>query len=152
MTSEPVTSEPVAAPLPAAFRVHCDPGLMIPAPAAAGAGGIVLLGGSPLRLMALSAPGARVFAALRGGATVGAAGPGAGLLARRFVDAGLVHPLPPCQATPVNAVTAVIPVRDGAGLVDGAARAVRRGRRRRRRLPGCHLGRGHRGRRPSDSA
>ncbi len=118
-------SEPVAAPLPAAFRVHCDPGLTILAPAAAAAGGIVLLGGSPMRLMALSAPGARVFAALRGGATVGAAGPGAGLLARRLVDAGLVHPLPPCQATPGNAVTAVIPVRDGAGRVGALVDALR---------------------------
>ncbi|WP_261561721.1 mycofactocin biosynthesis glycosyltransferase MftF [Frankia tisae] len=123
--------EPVAVPLPAAFRVHCDPGLtiLVPAAAPAAAGGIVLLGGSPMRLMALSAPGARVFAALRAGATVGAAGPGAGLLARRLVDAGLVHPLPPCQATPVTAVTAVtavIPVRDGAGRV-GALVGVLRG-------------------------
>ncbi|WP_261553990.1 mycofactocin biosynthesis glycosyltransferase MftF [Frankia tisae] len=128
MISEPVIPEPVAVPLPAAFRVHCDPGLtiLVPAAAPAAAGGIVLLGGSPMRLMALSAPGARVFAALRAGATVGAAGPGAGLLARRLVDAGLVHPLPPCQATPVTAVTAVIPVRDGAGRV-GALVGVLRG-------------------------
>jgi mycofactocin system glycosyltransferase len=125
--------------------VYCDPGLTVlaPAPAAAAAGGIVLLGGSPLRLMALSAPGARLFAALRGGATVGAAGPGAGLLARRLVDAGLVHPLPPRRAAPVGTlaevagvtevadaagvagVTAVVPVRDGAGRIGALVGALR---------------------------
>ncbi len=139
MTSEPapvplpVTSEPAPIPLPAPFRVQCDPGLTVlaPASAAAAAGGIVLLGGSPLRLMALSAPGARVFAALRGGATVGAAGPGAGLLARRLVDSGLVHPLPPRRPAPVGTVpevpevTAVIPVRDGAGRIGALVGALR---------------------------
>ncbi|CAJ64495.1 MULTISPECIES: mycofactocin biosynthesis glycosyltransferase MftF [Frankia] len=158
-----MTSEPARVALPAAFRVQCDPGLAVlaPAPAAAADGGIVLLGGAPLRLMALSAAGARVFAALRGGATVGAAGPGAGLLARRLVDAGLVHPLPPRRTAPVDTptadaavagaaepagvagaagvagtgggsevagaggVTAVIPVRDGAGRIGALVGALR---------------------------
>ncbi|EIV95876.1 mycofactocin system glycosyltransferase [Frankia sp. QA3] len=114
-------------PLPASFRVQCDPGLTILAPADAppAVGGIVLLGGSPLRLMALSAPGARVFAALRGGVTVGVAGPGAGLLARRLVDAGLIHPLPPRRTPAAGVVTAVIPVRDGAGRIGALVGALR---------------------------
>jgi len=89
----------------------------------------VLLGGSPLRLVTLSAAGARAWEALAAGRPVREAGPGAGVLARRLVDAGLAHPLPPAWRSGdppgVNAgaagglvagtpVTAVLPVRDGA--------------------------------------
>ncbi len=116
-------------PLPRSFRVWCDPDLTVlapgRAPGAAAAGGAVLLGGSPLRLMTLSAAGVRVLAALRAGHTVGAAGPGAGLLARRLADAGLLHPLPPHQPPGSAALTAVIPVRDGAVRIGPLVTALR---------------------------
>ncbi|WP_248840915.1 mycofactocin biosynthesis glycosyltransferase MftF [Frankia sp. AgKG'84/4] len=115
-------------PLPASFRVWCDPDLTVLEPGSgpgAAAGAAVLLGGSPLRLMTLSAAGVRVLAALRAGLTVGAAGPGAGLLARRLADAGLLHPLPPRQPSAPAALTAVIPVRDGAARIGPLVAALR---------------------------
>ncbi|ONH31300.1 mycofactocin system glycosyltransferase [Pseudofrankia asymbiotica] len=77
--------------------------------------GKVLLGGSPLRFVTLSAAGGGVWEALLAGRPVGEAGPGAGALARRLVEAGLAHPVPPAPS-PGRAVdvTAVIPVRDHA--------------------------------------
>jgi mycofactocin system glycosyltransferase len=92
--------------------VQCDPETAVLSR------GRVLLGGSPLRLLTLSAAGSAVWEALLAGAAVGAAGPGAGTLARRLVDAGLAHPAPPAPP-PGRAgdVTAVLPVRDhAAGL------------------------------------
>ncbi|MCK9898210.1 mycofactocin biosynthesis glycosyltransferase MftF [Frankia sp. AgB32] len=115
-------------PLPASFRVWCDPELTTLAPASVpgtATGGAVLLGGSPLRLMTLSAAGLRVLGALRAGHTVGAAGPGAGLLARRLADAGLLHPLPPRQPPQPAALTAVIPARDGAARIGPLVAALR---------------------------
>jgi mycofactocin system glycosyltransferase len=111
------------APLPASFRVWADPGLAV-LPAARGDGGQVLLGGSPLRMVTLSPAGARVLAALRGAATVAEAGPGAGALARRLVDAGLLHPLPPGSTQPPE-ITAVIPVRDGAARIGALVACLR---------------------------
>lgn len=85
----------------------------------------MLLGGSPLRLLTLSAGGRRAFTALRDGATVGAAGPGAGALARHLVEAGLLHPLAPPRNPPRGRITAVIPVRDGAGRIGPLVRTLR---------------------------
>ncbi|CAO5164941.1 mycofactocin glycosyltransferase [Frankia sp. AiPs1] len=85
----------------------------------------MLLGGSPLRLVTLSAGGRRAFAALRGGATVGAAGPGADVLGRRLVEAGLLHPLPPPQDPARDRITAVVPVRDGEGRIGPLVAALR---------------------------
>ncbi|WP_307873634.1 MULTISPECIES: glycosyltransferase [unclassified Frankia] len=56
-----------------------------------------------------------MWEALLAGRPVGSAGPGAGALARRLVDAGLAWPVPPAQPEGRAAtVTAVLPVRDGA--------------------------------------
>lgn len=120
------------------MRVRADPDLMELTPATdtgagaegagGGDGGLVLLGGSPLRLFTLSAGGRRAFLALRDGATVGAAGPGAGQLARRLVEAGLLHPLAPvapARGSSRERITAVVPVRDGAGLIGPLVRTLR---------------------------
>lgn len=72
-----------------------------------------VLGGSPLRLLRLSAGGARALDRWLAGSPV-AAGPAA-RLARRLVDAGLVHPDP--VGSGASAVTLVVPVKDDpAGL------------------------------------
>ncbi|OHV38280.1 mycofactocin system glycosyltransferase [Pseudofrankia sp. EUN1h] len=77
--------------------------------------GKVLLGGSPLCLLTLSAAGGGVWEALLAGQPVGEAGPGAGALARRLVEAGLAHPAPPPPSPGCAAgVTAVLPVRNHA--------------------------------------
>jgi mycofactocin system glycosyltransferase len=51
-------------------------------------------------MLTLSPAGAAVFAALRDGRPVRSAGAGAGLLARRLVDAGLAHPVPGTREDP----------------------------------------------------
>jgi mycofactocin system glycosyltransferase len=74
--------------------------------------GRVVVGGTPLRVLQLSPPGARVVDALVGGEPVPAS-PAARHLSRRLVDAGLAHPRPPSPAgPPLDQVTVVIPVRD----------------------------------------
>lgn len=75
------------------------------------AGGAVLLGGSPLRLMRLGARGARVFEQWAGGGELGA-GAGEQQLARRLVDSGLLHPEPPKGPFGPQDVTLVAPVKD----------------------------------------
>lgn len=74
------------------------------------AGGRVLVGGSPIRLLRLTAAGRDLVDRL---ATGGAVPPSAGAqrLSRRLLDAGLAHPRPP-GATPSVDVAVVIPVRD----------------------------------------
>ncbi len=84
------------------------------------AGGTVVLGGAPLRLMRLSPEGARVVTAIRdtGTAPAGAAATGAGRRADRLVDrlveAGLAHPVPDPGDAPVAPaeVVAIVPVKD----------------------------------------
>jgi mycofactocin system glycosyltransferase len=72
----------------------------------------VLVGGSPLRVVRLQAAGAAVVDRWVEGEPVGA-GTGARTLARRLLDAGMVHPRPTPGAGPGEAaVTVVIPVRD----------------------------------------
>lgn len=75
-------------------------------------GGRVLLGGSPLRLVRLTDAGAALVARLLdGGEPVPTEGKGADL-ARRLVDAGMVHPVADGgRWTPAD-VTVVVPVRD----------------------------------------
>ena len=105
------------------------------------AGGFVLVGGSPVRVLRLTPSGARQVAGWLAGVPV-PAGAGARALARKLLDAGIVHPQfaavsgqrdahgrasshrpggEPVRATPVNDaslrlesadVTVVIPVRD----------------------------------------
>jgi mycofactocin system glycosyltransferase len=67
-----------------------------------------LFGGSPARIMRLSAAGQTALAELRRGPVASAA---AAALARRLTDAGVAHPLPPPSAVALD-VTVVIPVRD----------------------------------------
>jgi mycofactocin system glycosyltransferase len=74
---------------------------------------VSLFGGSPARVLRLSAAGVTAWAELRSGPVHSGA---AGLLARRLTDAGLAHPRPPAvTATPD--VTIVIPVRDRLDLL-----------------------------------
>lgn len=108
-------------PLPAGFALQLDAGTV--ELDTIELDGIALRGGSPLRLMRLSALGARAWAELRRGSVGSAA---SGVLARRLTDAGLAHPSPPRTPDRAGAIdlTVVIPVRDRAQLLDGCLRAV----------------------------
>ena len=99
-------------------------------------GGRLLVGGSPLRILNLSATGASRLDAWLAGELVGD-DPADRALARRLLDVGMVHPRPDprlrdaSDAVALDDVTAVIPVRDDpAGLtgllaaLDGAIPAV----------------------------
>jgi len=72
-------------------------------------GGRVLLGGSPLRVVRLSAAGAKVVGRLMEGAPV-PAGRGATTLVRRLLDGGLVHPRWGAGPYATSDVTVVVPV------------------------------------------
>ncbi|HET6816734.1 MAG TPA: mycofactocin biosynthesis glycosyltransferase MftF [Mycobacteriales bacterium] len=99
---------PTRPPLPVGFRLQADTSTH------ASDDGLVLDGGSPWRMLRLTWRGAGLAEALLGGAPVTDVREGA--LARRLVDAGLAHPLPPAGATPP--MTAVVPVRDRARELD----------------------------------
>lgn len=76
-------------------------------------GGRVLVGGSPLRLLRLSEAGARLLDRWSAGEGLPTGGPGA-TLARRLLDAGMVHPRPGPETGPFDPVTdvaIVIPFR-----------------------------------------
>lgn len=75
------------------------------------AGGRVLLGGSPLRLLRLGAPGVGLLDRWAQGEPVGTGG-AEQRLARRLCAAGLAHPAPPAGAFTPDDVTLVTPVRD----------------------------------------
>jgi mycofactocin system glycosyltransferase len=72
----------------------------------------LLFGGSPARVLRLSAAGVRALAELRAGPVHTAAG---AALARRLTDTGLAHPRPEPAALDA---TVVIPVRDRAAELD----------------------------------
>ena len=92
--------------VPAGFRLRPDPGLMVRA------GGTLLVGGSPLRLVKLSSAGARQAAAWLDGQPVPDSEP-ARKLARKLLDAGMAHPvLAPGTGPSLNDVTVVIPVME----------------------------------------
>jgi glycosyltransferase involved in cell wall biosynthesis len=74
----------------------------------------VLFGGSPARVVRLSAAGREALAELRGGTVTSAAG---AALAGRLADTGLAHPRPAPAGDALD-VTVVIPVRDRAGELD----------------------------------
>ncbi|MFI8997559.1 mycofactocin biosynthesis glycosyltransferase MftF [Streptomyces sp. NPDC053542] len=74
--------------------------------------GRLLLGGSPPRLLRISAAAARLLADGRFTVTDRATA----ALARRLLDAGAAHPRPPAHAP--GRATVVIPVRDRADLLD----------------------------------
>jgi mycofactocin glycosyltransferase len=94
--------------VPAGFRLHADPATRLIA------GGAVLVGGSPVRLLRLTPGGARQAAAWLGGAPVPDS-VAARKLARRLLDAGIAYPDPGVRVLPgpgLADVTVVIPVRD----------------------------------------
>jgi mycofactocin glycosyltransferase len=118
-TAEP-GAVPVAAPAPAGLRLTPDPGARFVA------GGLVLVGGSPVRVLRLTPPGARQVRGWFCGTPLPAQEASL-VLARRLLDAGLAHPdfttqassrTDPADSGAVNvtpdqpAVTVVIPVRD----------------------------------------
>ena len=91
--------------LPADWRIALDPGVRRID------GGSVLVGGTPLRLLRLTAAGARLVDRLVAGDAVPQSG-GAPRLVRRLLDAGIAHPRPGRSTISRADVTVVIPVRD----------------------------------------
>jgi mycofactocin glycosyltransferase len=91
------------------------------------AGGTVLVGGSPARVLRLTPAGARHVAGWWSGTPVPDS-PKARALARRMLDTGIAHPVPGRGPWGPGDVTVVIPVRDRdaelsrclAGLIGGA--------------------------------
>jgi len=72
-------------------------------------GGRVLLGGSPLRVVRLTGPGAEVARQVLDGEPV-PTGAAASKLVRRLLDGGLVHPVSDPASHSTDDVTAVVPV------------------------------------------
>jgi mycofactocin system glycosyltransferase len=105
----------VATPLPAGFRIEIDADTKQ-------LDGVTLFGGSPARVMRLSAAGLRAWSELREGQVRSA---GAGALARKLTDAGMAHPRPPELAGPLDVVV-VIPVRDRPVMPDRCLTALGR--------------------------
>ena len=100
--------------LPLGFTVVLDPDTRQLAPD-------LLFGGSPHRLLRLSASGVRALDELHAGPIQTAA---AAMLAGRLVDAGLAHPRPPDTTGRDLSVTVVIPVRDRAAELDRCLSAL----------------------------
>jgi mycofactocin system glycosyltransferase len=97
----------VTTPLPVGFRMVLDPDTKR-------LDNDTLFGGSPARVMRLTAAGQRAFdGELLTGAISTRTG---GLLARRLVDAGIMHPHPPQRPARYDA-TVIIPVRDRSELL-----------------------------------
>jgi mycofactocin system glycosyltransferase len=93
--------------LPETFRLAFDADVRRPRPE-------VLVGGAPLRVLRLTPAGAALVDRWVAGEPVGS-GAGAGVLARRLVDAGIADPRPDAGTGPgAGDITVVIPVRDGA--------------------------------------
>lgn len=79
--------------------------------------GRVLIGGSPLRIVRLSEPGAAVVDAWLAGTPVADVKSARGL-ARRLLDAAMVHPVPAPASILAGDVTVVVPTRDDHGSLD----------------------------------
>jgi mycofactocin system glycosyltransferase len=90
---------------PVGFGLRPDPGSRLLA------GGTVLVGGFPVRLLRLTPPGARQVTDWWSGAPI-SSHPSARALARRLLDAGIAHPVPGEGGWSAGDVTVVIPVRD----------------------------------------
>jgi GT2 family glycosyltransferase len=103
------------APLPIGFSIDFDPDTK-------DLDDSVLFGGSPARIMRISAAGRPALAELRAGRISTAA---AGALARKLTDANVAHPRPPARTAPLD-VTVLIPVRDRAQLLDRCLTALGR--------------------------
>jgi mycofactocin system glycosyltransferase len=93
-------------PVPVGFRLVADPSTVEEAPG-------LWSGGRPRRVLRLSAAGQRAWAGLR---VHGVSDAVEGRVARRLLDAGLAHPIPPVVQQPD--VTVVVPVRDRAAALD----------------------------------
>jgi len=91
--------------VPAGFRLRPDPGTRTLA------GGTVITGGYPIRVLRLSPAGARHVASWWEGAPV-PGNPKARALARRLLDTGIAHPLLDQSPAQKPAVTVVVPARD----------------------------------------
>src|SRR5580658_11283649 len=91
--------------VPAGLHLRPDPGSRLLA------GGTVLVGGSPVRVLRLTSAGARQVAGWWSGTPVPAS-PKARALARRLLDTGIAHPIPGRGPLGPGDVTVVIPVRD----------------------------------------
>ncbi len=92
--------------VPAGWRLQPAAGVEV------AGGGDILLGGSPLRVLRLSGPGANLVSGWLAGQPVGA-GEAERALARRLLDAGLADPNPPPRApAAVHTVTVIVPVYD----------------------------------------
>ncbi len=98
-------------PLPVGFRIELDPEARELRPG-------TWFGGQPAGVLRLTAAGQLAWSELRDGAAVRTRA--AGLLARRLVDAGLAHPVPPPAADAPD-VTVVVPVY---GRPDSLARCL----------------------------
>lgn len=88
----------------------------------AGAGGRLLLGGAPTRLFRLTEAGGSLFERVTRGERL-ASTPAVARLVERWVDAGVVHPVPSLDDAPFGPedLTIVVPVRDRS---DGVARLL----------------------------
>jgi hypothetical protein len=100
-------------PVPGGFRVVLDQDTREVEPG-------VWLGGQPLRLVRLTGSGRAAWGELSSGPIASRAG---GLLARRLIDRGLAHPVPPPVAA-APPVTIVIPVYDRAAALDRCLAAL----------------------------
>ncbi|MEY4130617.1 MAG: hypothetical protein RLZZ31_741 [Actinomycetota bacterium] len=92
--------------------------------------GRAILGGSPLTVLRLSEKGAEVVDRLLGGEDVDLLAPpktGEAKLLRRFLDAGIFHPVSETSPYTTDDVTIVIPVKGEieTGLLDGLGHAQR---------------------------
>jgi mycofactocin system glycosyltransferase len=108
----------MSAPAPATLPVALEPGVRV------SAGGRLLAGGSPRRLISLTPGGARVVARWRAPSPVGERS-GERRLARRLLDAGILAPHPPPAASTAE-LTVVVPVRDRPAQLARCLDAVRR--------------------------
>lgn len=108
-------AETAAEPVPIGFRVEVDQTTTEIEPG-------VWLGGQPLRVLRITVSGRPAWDELRAGPVTTLTG---GVLARRLIDAGLAHPVPPTPAGPAE-VTVVVPVRDRAAAIDSCLTALGR--------------------------
>jgi mycofactocin system glycosyltransferase len=105
-----LTAPPPRTPLPPGFHLDLDPSVRT------FAGGTVLAGGHPGRILRLAPDGPAALAALTGR---GPLTPARRELGRRLVEVGMAYPVPPADgAVDLTGVTVVIPVRDRSGLLD----------------------------------
>ena len=95
-----------------ALRLALDPSTRLLA------GGEVVLGGQPMRMLRLSPAGARLVVGWKQGGAV-AEGPAARRLAERLIATGIAHPVPVGGRWSPADVAVVIPARDRADLLAG---------------------------------